>query len=840
MKIILKENDTEGLRDLVSIVIKDSEEKLPNIIQYRGSSEKLLGIEDFAEYGLEFIPDKYKFNDIFPLEFLDNATKKMAGGKLSNIEKLEKVFFPTLSNETANTLSSSNNTYFGSVVISNQTLVMINIPKGYDQVFVYDSEIASFNDSWKLKFESTEEDNINLNKILWFIISPDGEVYDVNVSYHAWTESINPERNLNQYLLRNDDYNKINTEISIIEKVPGTSFIVDKNSSTLLGNTEIEHHPILDRKLSRSWYTEWKSGINYAKNSVVTYRGSYYLKTSENADTSSPDYLNNYMKIIPGTPRNKIDSEKTSIKLSSSDRGLEIFYRGYSWVFIGRITPSIPSGGIIFPTKPGTILTKDVVLPLGVKGSNSDWQMIPYSTYSSSRYYKKNEECKFDGEYWTSLRDNNYNNLPGVSSGWWILRGYAKKFNTPKVNIIVTPEKGGNSLLRDFVLLDSTEEINIPLDLNYYEIDEVVVGVGLIPDIETHGDTGTYYIKSGYYFDNNVGISIKNLDSIPNAFVTDINIGSTRECLTDSSLLQIILKKSKKDYPLVIVKTDEEPENLETLLTSTNFYDYFKLSQTLENLEEGALYLNDISVNKEGDLINSSGEKVGTAEIYPGTEYKLEVKFRSSTYILSNITSQYYVEEYPSTISKFIDRPNSDFTEEEKIEGDLTSVSITDPLQKNGRPIFTINLSTKTYLVTMEEYVGFEVSEVLKDVKAKDVVSFTIKSKEHKWPIVSIQNSDTGEWLAQDLDPKTNRIYSEGSINPTAWIGSFLINPLSTNDGGTTNYTGWESADNPNNLTEVVTEENLTGEHRICINFEPERGKDYSANYKIFVKYDNK
>ena len=837
MKIILKENDTEGLRDLVSIIIKDSKGELSDIIQYRGSNKRLLGIEDFAEYGLEFIPDKYKFNDTFPLEILDDATKKMVGGKLSNIEKLESVFFPTLSNITTNTLSS-NNTYFGSIVISNQTLIMVNVPKGYDQAYIYDSEISSFSDSWKLQFESTEEDNTNLSKILWFVISPDGEVYDINVSYHAWSESINPERNLNQYLLRNDDYNKINTGINVIEKIPGTSFIVDKNSNTLLGNTEIENHPILDKKLTRAWYTEWKSGVNYAKDSVVVYKNLYYLKTSDKDDDSSgPQYSGDYLKINPGEPMNKISPEKTSIKLSNQNKGLEISYRGYSWVFIGTIT----SSGGFFPSRPGfNNITKDIILPLGIKGSNNDWQMIPYSTYSSSRYYKKNEECKFSGEYWTSLRDNNYNNLPGISSGWWILSGYAKKFSTPKVNIIITPGEGGNSLLKDFVLLDSTKEVDIPLNLNYYEIDEVSVNTGLIPSIDVYRDAGTYYVKSGYYFDNNVGISIRNLDSIPNSFMTDVLIDSTRECLTNIPLLRIILKKSKKEYPLVVVKTDEEPENLEALLTTTNFYDYFKLSQTLDNIEEGAIYLNDISVNKDGDLINSSGEKVGVAEINPGIEYRLRIKFKSSTYVLNNITSQYYVEEYPSTVDRFINRPNTDFIEEDKVEGDITSISITDPIQKNGRPLFIVNLSTKTYLVTVEEYAGFEVSEVLKDVKAKDIASFTIRSEEHKWPIVSIQNSETGEWLVQDLNPRCNRFYSEGSTNPTAWIGSYLVNPLSTSDGKTTNYTGWENKDKPNNLTEAVTEENLTGKHKICINFKPDENKDYSANYKIFVKYDNK
>lgn len=831
MKIILNKNDTEGLRDLVSIVIKDSGENLPDIIQYRGSSRKLIGIEDFAEYGLEFIPDKYKFNDVFPLEFLNDATKKMAGGKLSNIEKLEKVFFPTLSNTTANTLSS-NNTYFGSVVISSQTLVMINIPKGYDQVYVYDKEISFFSDSWKLHFESTEEDSINLNKILWFIISPDGKVYDINISYHSWSESINPERNLNQYLLRNDDYNKINSGIDVIEKIPGTSFIVDKNSNTLLGNIEIENHPILDKKLTRDWYAGWKSGVNYAKDSVVIYKKSYYLKTSDKNNGSDPQYSGNFLKIIPGTPINRINPEKTSIRLSNQNRGLEISYKGYSWVFIGNIASS--SGGI----RPGTNITKDVVLPSGIKGSNSDWQMIPYSTYTPSRYYRKDEECKFNGEYWISLKNNNCNNLPGVSSGWWILSGYSKKFNTPKVNIIVTPGKGGNSLLKDFVLLDSTEEIDIPLNLNYYEIESVNVSAGEI--LGSEFDNGTYYIKNGYYFDNNVSISIKELDSIPSPFITDIPITSTRVCLTNSPLLQINLKKSKKEYPLVIIKTEEEPENLETILTSTNFYDYFKLSQTLDNLEEGAIYLNNISVNKEGDLINSSGEKVGIAEVSPGTEYKLEVKFKSSVYVLNNITSQYYVKEYPSTMNRFINRPNTDFAEEDKSEGNITSVSITDPIQKNGRPIFVVNLSTKTYLVTIEEYIGFEISDISKDVKAKGIASFTIKSKEHKQPIISIQNSETGEWLAKNLTPTISRIYPEGSTNPVAWIGSFLINSLSTDDGGTTNYTGWESSDKPNNLSEAVTEDNLTGEHKICINFNPDGKRDYSANYKIFVKYDNK
>ena len=49
-------------------------------------------------------------------------------------------------------------------------------------------------------------DEVTGEKMIWMLISNNSEVESVNLSYKSWVDSTNPNRNMNKYLLRNDEY----------------------------------------------------------------------------------------------------------------------------------------------------------------------------------------------------------------------------------------------------------------------------------------------------------------------------------------------------------------------------------------------------------------------------------------------------------------------------------------------------------------------------------------------------------------------------------------------------------------------------------------------------------
>lgn len=55
--------------------------------------------------------------------------------------------------------------------------------------------------------------------MIWMLISNNSEVESVNLSYKSWVDSTNPNRNMNKYLLRNDEYWSTIDSVGIIETV---------------------------------------------------------------------------------------------------------------------------------------------------------------------------------------------------------------------------------------------------------------------------------------------------------------------------------------------------------------------------------------------------------------------------------------------------------------------------------------------------------------------------------------------------------------------------------------------------------------------------------------------
>ena len=101
-----------------------------DITLLKGSNSKILEPEDFLEYGIDFIPTKYKFNSKFPLEFLGETIKKEIGENTEDLETLAKTLFPTDNNEDIYEGIS----YFGSITVSEQTLILVKCPSDYEEM----------------------------------------------------------------------------------------------------------------------------------------------------------------------------------------------------------------------------------------------------------------------------------------------------------------------------------------------------------------------------------------------------------------------------------------------------------------------------------------------------------------------------------------------------------------------------------------------------------------------------------------------------------------------------------------------------------------------------------
>ena len=81
-------------------VILSGGEGLDNLTLYYGSDTSLLDLDDFNEYGWEFLVKKYRYNSFCPLGLLTTHDKKeVVGYKSTDIENVSKCFFPSLVEE---------------------------------------------------------------------------------------------------------------------------------------------------------------------------------------------------------------------------------------------------------------------------------------------------------------------------------------------------------------------------------------------------------------------------------------------------------------------------------------------------------------------------------------------------------------------------------------------------------------------------------------------------------------------------------------------------------------------------------------------------------------------
>lgn len=235
--------------------------KSGNVIKtlYLASESKFLFPADFIEYGMEFIPDKYKFNSDTPLNYLDAETKKLIDRDIT------KPYFATL---------GSNNDdpsiyYFGSVLTGNQRVYAIPCS---------DPEVKTIRTGpLDITFENDKE--LWAVKVVFIVVADGKEIAEVNLENLAFFKNINPLRNLNQTYLRNDELYNLEQPVTTKD---GWTF--DSLSGTILGNSvQDELGKILTEKICPDTYSLMPRIDNltfYKRGDIIGYVGEQYTGTT--------------------------------------------------------------------------------------------------------------------------------------------------------------------------------------------------------------------------------------------------------------------------------------------------------------------------------------------------------------------------------------------------------------------------------------------------------------------------------------------------------------------------------------------------------------------------------
>lgn len=310
---------------------------LPTLTKYYGSDEELINLEDFNEYGWEFVVDKGKYNHRFPLDYLIDSRKEEIGYDLENIDLVSKTILPTLATDIPSGETINDITYFGTISIGKQKLLMVDIPRGYSVAELFDTSdtiqittrvdgetgevveeieerivdgvvishlprkaarivdeksiIRTTVNVPKIKI-TLENDEIKFSKIVWFVITTGTDeqtnISDINISYLAWEKTNNPYRKLNEYLLRNDEKAVLDSEIEVVENIGNPDIWMDMSSRTIVGNLEILKHPIIDSKIEHS--DSWDMYISYKKGARCSYKDCTYVSLIDNNYSNVPTW----------------------------------------------------------------------------------------------------------------------------------------------------------------------------------------------------------------------------------------------------------------------------------------------------------------------------------------------------------------------------------------------------------------------------------------------------------------------------------------------------------------------------------------------------------------------
>jgi len=365
--------------------------------------------------------------------------------------------------------------FFSLTNIGDQRLVMIDVPENYNKVYLV-NEIIGKEDlvediPGQFEYEIEILNNIHARKVLWFIISPEGEVVSINISYQNWLSSNNPERNKNTYLLREDDFHKIGKGSGEYLKRDG-QYTFDGNSGTLLGNKRFtrtyEDYPGL-RELIRNYaglqtFVPKSEKERFLLGQIVEINGKYkavvyesgkvstqtsyirYVGSSDWTTTTTGniifEWINASLNVHPETD---LGVAREGIVLNNKTgvirKGDEVLIGDKSYIATREDSYLHRPG-----EKPEVELSRTINYSHNYGITYTDylyyWVEL-YDTWLVSRVYSSGELVRYKGKYYISVDNNNVNSFPDISPKWSGLDNM-RAWKTDTINIVVS--EGGEIL----------------------------------------------------------------------------------------------------------------------------------------------------------------------------------------------------------------------------------------------------------------------------------------------------------------------------------------------------------------------------------------------------------
>ena len=346
MKLTIGNNNFTDIGTAVFYTQSDLDNRTYSKVQHKSNSS-LLYERDFSEYNFSYEVEKDKFNDEFLVDYLGNKTLSLFEPTSNSLEKLESIIFPTLGEEDWN---GPEDKYFGTTIINNQIFALLHADIGIKRIELYNGMIYSNNDllgesvfidvdslnslgknpisepyfiitlgepgegevveSTDLVRQKELSDEVEYEKMVWLLITSNNRISGVNLSYKSWTDSINPNRNMNQYILRNDEFWSTKDYVKINEILPDTdnNVVIDANSGTLLSTEKIDISRLLaynkiKGKVEECKYSKEHPDIpnyfpytTYKMGDRVYYGGTIWESVADNNFNSNPALSTKWIK----------------------------------------------------------------------------------------------------------------------------------------------------------------------------------------------------------------------------------------------------------------------------------------------------------------------------------------------------------------------------------------------------------------------------------------------------------------------------------------------------------------------------------------------------------------
>ena len=456
-KFIPSQNDSEKIQESFDLIKGGFES---SSVKYYGSNDTVLSGQTLTEYNFSQLVEKSKFNDTFLPILLTKNSKELVGRKLGDIEKINKVLFPTLSDK----IEDKSFGYFGSTSLYTtleQILYFIDLLPG----------------EWKLElYENPISENLQGS----------GKFYDSEFLTLASVDHVDPAVII---------YLGVTSGARI--KFPGT----------------VESYKALPRTL----YFHEENGDPFTDSNYGQYTESIDLV---NYKSLFDEVHNNKLIYILFSPRELEEELRIFASISQEDKNLnrnmnkyylrndEFFSTREKPDFIGNIN------GYLFDKRSRTLLgKKNNFSPIldrkrrDIYNNENLW--CKYKEYSIG------EKVIYGNNTWVSLANNNLGNNPKSSNGWSIYSPEKDKM----LKIKVTLDPGYSNSISPTGVIRVKSDILQKFYYNlgeYYEFSDYPLGDGsTFYEIDCAGISGPLFqINTGSNTINVIGYQWEDLGGI--------------------------------------------------------------------------------------------------------------------------------------------------------------------------------------------------------------------------------------------------------------------------------------------------------------------------------------